>query len=207
MQYSMATQSFKLEQLFGSKTRARLLAFFLNHPGGMFFVRELTRKIDAQLNSVRRELKNLIQLGVVVEKIDKTPVRRNTSLAEKKKYYTVNTQFVLYEDMSSLFKKVQILLKNNLVQEITSAGDIDYMAFTGRFVNDPDVPTDIFIVGRIDEKALQKVVSEFEKEASHEINYTLMPKDEFLYRRQVSDRFLVSIFEHDKVVTVNRLEI
>ena len=62
----MQKKGFRLEQLFGSKTRARLLGIFLQHPQDFFYVRELTRKIGAQLNSVRRELKNLIDIGLVI---------------------------------------------------------------------------------------------------------------------------------------------
>src|SRR3989338_2076793 len=86
----MARTGFRLEQLFGSQTRARLLGLFLLHPDKAFFVRELTRKINAQLNSVRRELQNLMQLGLVAARGAETPARRGASLAEKKKYYIAN---------------------------------------------------------------------------------------------------------------------
>ncbi len=203
----MAASAFRLEQLFGSKTRARLLGLFLQNSDKSFFVRELTRKIDAQLNSVRRELKNLIELGLVLEKEGTKGEAQSKVLAERKKYYVVNTGFLLYNDLRSLFKKVQILLKQNLVQEIQAKGDIDFLVFTGRFVDDKEVPTDILIIGSIDQKALQKVVSEFETELGYEINYTLMPKEEFLYRRQITDRFLFSILEGEKVVMIDRLHI
>ena len=52
---------------------------------------------------------------------------------------------------------------------------------------------------------LQKVVSQFEEEFGHEINYTLRPKEEFLYRRQVADRFLLSVLEREKIEMINRL--
>jgi len=199
----MSKKTFKLEQMFGSKTRARLLALFLQHPSEAFFVRELTRRIDAQLNSVRRELKNLVELGMIQEK--KGEPRQSKALADKKKYFVVNTDFILYNDLRSLFQKVQILLKQNFVDEIDTKGQIDYFAFTGRFVDAEDVPTDIFIVGTIEPKDLAKLISKFETELPYEINYTLMPKDEFLDRRQVADKFLLSILGNEKVVMVDRM--
>ncbi len=197
---------FKLEQLFGSKTRARLLALFLQNPEQAFFVRELTRRIDAQLNSVRRELQNLVEFGAVVECGDAghTP-SVGASLAEKKKYYQANKDFVIFEDLRNLFKKANLLLKNNLVQEIDEKGTIDFLVFTGRFTGNTDVGTDILIVGDIDTKALQRLVTHFEAELSHEINYTLLKKEEYLYRRHVTDRFLFSILEGDKIVMVDRI--
>lgn len=192
---------FRLEQLFGSKTRARLLGLFLQNPGKAFFVRELTRKIDAQLNSVRRELQNLVEIGFVIEEAQ--PKTNSKALADKKRFYRVNKDFILYNDLRSLFSKVQLLLKKNLVQEIQGKGNIDYLAFTGRFVGSTSVPTDILIVGSIDQKNLQKVISAFEGELGHEINYTLMTREEFTYRKQITDRFLFSILESDKVVMVD----
>ncbi|HBR80270.1 MAG: putative transcriptional regulator [Candidatus Uhrbacteria bacterium GW2011_GWE2_45_35] len=202
----MTKSSFRIEQLFGSKTRARLLGLFLENPEQSFFVRELTRKIDAQLNSVRRELQNLIELGLVVENTAKdTGVKK--ALSDRKKFYVANTNFLLFHDLRNLFRKIQILLKQSLVQEIQSRGDVDLLIFTGRFVDSKEVQTDILIVGSIDQKALQKIVSEFEVELGYEINYTLMPKDEFNYRRQITDRFLFAILEGEKVVMVDKLQV
>ncbi|HBO99790.1 MAG: polymerase subunit beta protein [Candidatus Uhrbacteria bacterium GW2011_GWF2_41_16] len=203
----MSSSGFRLEQLFGSKTRARLLGLFLQNPDKAFFVRELTRKIDAQLNSVRRELQNLVDLGLVIEQQEQKDEHAGKRLADRKRYYTVNQQFLLYHDLRLLFKKVQILLKQNLVQEIEAQGTIDFLLFTGRFMNDPNIPTDLLIVGSIDQKSLQRVVAVFESELGAEINYTLMPKEEFTYRRQIADRFLFSILEGEKVVMVDRLHV
>lgn len=199
----MTKQPFKLEQMFGSKTRARLMGLFLQHQDEAFFVRELTRRIGAQLNSVRRELKNLVELDLLLEKLGGQ--KDSKKLSEKKRYYTVNKDFILFDDLRALFQKVQILLKQNLVQEIEQKGEIDYFAFTGRFVDATDIPTDILIVGAIKQADLEKVISKFETEIPYEINYTLMPKDEFLDRRQVADRFLFSILNGEKVVMIDRL--
>ncbi|KKR04840.1 MAG: putative transcriptional regulator [Candidatus Uhrbacteria bacterium GW2011_GWF2_39_13] len=200
---NMNKKPFKLEQMFGSKTRARLMALFLQQPQDTFFVRELTRRIDAQLNSVRRELKNLVQLGFLSEK--QGLQKESNRLSDKKKYYCVNQDFILFEDLRSLFQKVQILLKQNLVQDIQERGHIDYFAFTGRFVDASDIATDIFIVGSIAQEDLEKMISKFEEEIPYEINYTLMTKEEFLDRRQVADRFLLSILNGERVVMIDRI--
>lgn len=196
--------AFNVEQMFGSKTRARLMALFLQHPKESFFVRELTRRIDAQLNSVRRELQNLIEMGFILEKQAVDGVK-SKSLSDKKKYYSANTDFILFEDLRSMFQKMQILLKQNLVQEIDQNGKIDYFAFTGRFVNDTSIPTDILIVGSINQQDLQALIGKFESEVPYEINYTLMPKDEFVDRKQVADRFLSSVLTSEKIVMIDRL--
>ena len=93
----MNKKSFRIEQLFGSKTRARLLGLFLQDAEKSYYVRELTRKIGAQLNSVRRELENLKDLGLIKEE-KKTAEKSSKSLAENKKYYKADPNFILFND-------------------------------------------------------------------------------------------------------------
>ena len=54
-----------IEKLFGSKTRAKLLDLFFSDTSKSYYVREITRVIEEQINSVRRELINLESIGIV----------------------------------------------------------------------------------------------------------------------------------------------
>ena len=102
-----------------------------------------------------------MDMGLILEQ-QSDRSRLTTTLAEKKKYYTANTDFILFDDLRSLFQKVQILLKQNLVQEIDSKGTIYYFAFTGRFVDAKDIQTDILIVGDIKQSLLEEMIKKFE---------------------------------------------
>lgn len=199
-------KGFRVEQLFGSKTRARLLNVFVHNPEEQFFVRELTRRIDAQLNSVRRELQNLLEIGLIKEVIAPSEKRGRKSPNEKKRYYQANTEFELFADMKALLKKVQLMVKKNLVQEIDESGSILLLILTGRFVDVKEIPVDFLIVGEIDEKTLQKLLHAFEVEFGQEINFTLLTREEFSYRKQVSDRFLSAILKSNHIVMINRLK-
>lgn len=199
-------KGFRVEQLFGSKTRARLLNVFFHNPEEQFFVRELTRRIDAQLNSVRRELQNLIEIGLIKEIVAKEEQRGRKSPNEKKRYYQANTEFDLFSEMKALLKKVQLMVKKNLVQEIDENGSIMLLILTGRFVDVKEIPVDFLIVGEIDEKTLQKLLHAFEVEFGEEMNFTLLTREEFSYRKQVSDRFLSTILKSNHVVMINRLK-
>jgi hypothetical protein len=54
-----------LEKLFGSKTRVKILKLFLIHPLEKYYIRQLSRDLKLQLNSVRRELENLENFGIL----------------------------------------------------------------------------------------------------------------------------------------------
>ncbi len=54
-----------LEKLFGSNARVKILKLFLLHPAEKFYIRQLARNLKLQLNSVRRELENLENFGIL----------------------------------------------------------------------------------------------------------------------------------------------
>lgn len=198
-------KEFRIEQLFGSKTRARLLTLFLENADRAFYVRELTRRIDAQLNSVRRELKNLVDVGIVFEVEGKIIATEATdeepeSKGEKKKFYRANVAFPLFEDLRGVMRKAAVLMNQEIVRVLKEKGDISLVLLTGRFVDAVDVPTDLFIVGTIDPEDLATAVREFERDIAREVNYTAMPREEFLYRQDVGDRFLAGILNAKRVV-------
>src|ERR1700743_3199076 len=74
-----------VDQLFGSKTRVKLLRLFYGNPNRSFYVREITRKIDEQINSVRRELANLLNIGIIVS--DNTNNRLSYEVNQRYDYY------------------------------------------------------------------------------------------------------------------------
>ncbi len=187
-----------LEQLFGSQTRMKLLHLFLSNPEEKYFVRELTRMLDSQINAIRRELENLEELGIIILVED--------NLEEgKRKFYQSNTKFVLYPELKSIFQKSQFLLEKKFAKALRKAGKINYLALTGTFVGDKNIPIDLLIVGNLQKKKFIKILKSFERDLRREINYTLLDKEEFDYRRSVADRFLYSILDADKVVLIDEI--
>lgn len=200
---------FRIEQLFGSRTRARLLGLFLENNDRAFFVRELARRIEAQLNSVRRELKNLVDIGIVREVEHATPSdgaatdSDEEGKQENRRYYQANSAFPLFDDLRAVMKKVAVLLNNTLLTELKEQGELDVLILTGRFTDAPGILTDVLIVGELNEVGIQKAVANFEREIGREVNYTFMPREEFAYRRDVGDRFLSGILSAKRVVLID----
>jgi predicted transcriptional regulator len=189
-----------LEQLFGSQTRVKLLQIFLNNPGEKYFVRELTRILGSQINAIRRELENLHTLDIIcqIENI----ADENGKMA-RQKFYQSNHKFVLYPELKSIIEKSQFLLNKKFANSLKKAGKVHYLALTGRFVGDGNVPTDIIIVGKLKKKSVERIIKNFEKTIAREINFTIFDKEEFNYRRSVADRFLYSILDSEKIVMID----
>lgn len=194
-----------LERLFGSTTRVRLLRLFLQDHKTAFFVRELTRKIGAQINSVRNELDNLVDMGIVTavkETAAETRAAGDRSSGQRK-YYRVNAESFLFNELRALFFKARLLMEKDFVQKLVKAGQVQYLALTGYFAGLEGAPTDIFIVGRINRDKTASVIRAFEREIGREVNYTVMTPQEFKFRKDVTDKFLYSILESQKIVVVD----
>lgn len=195
-----------LEHLFGSRTRVKLLSLFLHHPEEPLFVREITRLVGTQINAVRRELSNLTKLGLISEA---TANERDPDAGKrpglKRKYYKVNRDFKLLQEVTALIMRAQVMLERRLDQEIAKMGDVRYLAFMGMFLGQAKAPVDLFVVGEVDQSSLKKLVTQMEKDLGFEINFTVMAADEFKYRKDMTDKFLYAILEAPKNVVIDRL--
>ncbi|MBI5357417.1 transcriptional regulator [Candidatus Saccharibacteria bacterium] len=182
-----------IEQLFGSKTRVKLLQLFYGNPNRSFYVREITRKIDEQLNSVRRELANLQSIGIISSE--------NTN---NKLYYEVNQAYPHYKALASIFGVTKITIEDKGEDDpLKAIGRVDLAILTGQFTRDDRSGVDFLVVGDINQTQLGKYVSELEKKEGKEIRYAMMPTREFLYRRGLNDRFLTNVMESKKQVLVD----
>jgi predicted transcriptional regulator len=194
-----------IEQLFGSKTRVKLLSLFFNNPGRPFYVREITRKIDEQINSVRRELANMLSIGLV-----------SSDGANNRLYYEVNPKYEYYEQLRSIFtsmpsRSADPIMKetqeeDQIVKKIRSTGSIQLAFLTGSFARDSRTNVDIFIVGDVNKARLAKVVGEMEQEMGRELNYSCLTPAEYDYRLGLNDRFLTNILEAKKIIVIDGQE-
>ncbi len=182
-----------LKRLFTSNTRIKLLTLFLLNPDEEYFIRELTRKLNEQINSVRRELDNLKKLGLLKSRVK-----------NRKKYYIVNKNFVAYHDIRNIIIKA-MSGKDDLVKKITKLGEVDFLALLGIFVDKPS-PVDLLIVGNIDKQSVQNLLNS-EIETEKPIRFSILTKDDFLYRIKCKDQFIQSIlYDPDNIIAVNKLE-
>ncbi len=195
-----------LEHLFGSRTRVKLLILFLHHPDDVFFVRELTRRIHTQINAVRREIENLVKIGLIVEgkaAVEEAGIKRP---GLKRKYYTANKDFPLQQEVRSLLTKAYVLSEWKLHEHINKIGTLHYLAFFGVFQGQRNNPVDILIIGEMDPAKLRHIMDKAEADLGFEINYTLMSTQDYIYRRDMGDRFLESILLSPKTVAVDLLK-
>jgi hypothetical protein len=187
-----------IEQLFGSKTRVKLLQLFMANPNRAFYVREITRKIDEQINSVRRELANILGIGII-----------NSQESDNRLYYEVNQKYVHYKSLKSIFtnkklrKSESIKLPTGVIGQIVDLGAVELAILSGGFTKDPRAGVDLLVVGDVNRSKLEKLVKDLEAEEGRELDYALLSPEDYDYRLGVKDRFISNILGAKKTVLVD----
>lgn len=208
-----------LGKLFGSNARVKILKLFILHPQDKFYIRQMARDLNLQLNSVRRELENLEQFGLllsnpagkggekekVVEAKGKKKNKRLKIAKTDKKYYQVNVDFVLYEEIKSLLVKAQFLYERDFINKLHRAGQPRLLILTGFFTNRQNGLVDLLLVGRFNKRHLLRIIKGLEEEIGREINFAVMDNKEFKYRKDITDIFLYDILEGKKIVAIDEI--
>jgi hypothetical protein len=189
-----------IDALFGSKTRVKLLHLFLNNPGKSFYVREITRLIDEQINSVRRELANMLTVGIIT-----------SDTGDNKLYYEVNQRYEHYVPLRSIFSdqksdipkvKAPSVSKDwqPMVKELPN---LRVAVAAGVLVEGSASSVDLLLVGNIAPIRLKKVIGAIEKLEGRELNYSVLTYDEFYYRLSVRDKFITEILNNTHEIMVD----
>lgn len=193
-----------LEHLFGSRTRVKLISLFLTHPDEPVFVREVTRLIGTQINAVRRELANLASFGFIIETADEDTLAKRPGL--KRKYYCLNPNFPLLADIHSLVTKAQLLVEHRIDRLFVDQEQVKFVALMGGFIGQANAPVDMFVIGVVEKPIMSKIVSAMEQSLGREVNYTVMTPNEYQYRKEIADKFLIAILNAPKNIVLDRMD-
>jgi probable transcriptional regulator len=185
-----------IDSLFGSKTRVKLLHLFLNNPEKSFYVREITRMIDEQINSVRRELANMVSVGIVQQ-----------DAIDNKLYYSVNEDYPYIKPLAAIFSDKNTEGAAGGVSWKDSLGrmrGLRLAIISGKLVVGSSSAVDLLLVGDdMSAVTIKNLVKKIEKDRKIEINYAVISYDDFYYRMSVKDRFIMDIIRNKHSVLVD----
>lgn len=187
----------QLQDFMISRVRVRIIELFFQQPNEMFFVREITRQTKEEINAVRRELDRMLETGLL-----KSEERGN------RLYYFLNKNYMFYPELLRMvFKTTGLGAK--LYKLRKKLGDLKFVMFTGKFVrtdlsNRNDV--DALIVGDVVLAELDAVVKEEEQRIGREISYSVLPAEEFEFRKQRRDPFLMEVLYGPRVMVIGNEE-
>ena len=183
-----------LEDIIISRVRVKILQLFLTHPGTIFHVRDIVRKVDEEINAVRRELSHMEKAGMVSKE------QRANRL-----FYSFRKDYPLYFDFLEIIGKTSGL-GWDIIKQRVKIGKIKFAMISGRYLRGIPKKTgsevDLLIVGNVVLPEMSQLVKAEEVRREREINYTVMTEEEFAFRKRRRDPFVLSILEGSRVMII-----
>lgn len=182
-----------MEELFVSKVRVKVLQLFLTSPESLFHVRDIVRRVEEEINAVRRELSRMEKFGLVASEW-----RANRRLYHFKKDHK------FYPELLGLVTK-SVGIGEAIIKNRQKLGRIKYAMLATRFVRNElssldDV--DVLIVGQVVLPELQSIISDEQVKRDREINYSFMDGAELNFRIRRRDPFILKVLVQPKIMLI-----
>lgn len=176
-----------------SKVRVKLMELFFSNPSEMWYVRELTRLTNEEINAVRRELARMLEVGLLVSE------NRGNRL-----YYRLSNHYDFFQELLTLVAKTTGL-GGEIKKNRKKLGSLEYVMFSGnfaRFGKRANSDVDILIVGDVVLPELTALIKKEEEKRGYEINYSVISRDEFIFRKERRDPFIKEVLSGARVVII-----
>jgi len=176
-----------------SKVRVKLLQIFLSNPDEIYYVRELVRATGEEINAVRRELLRMETKGMVRKE------KRGNRL-----YYGFFKGYQFYNELIHLVAKTTGLGKI-IIKQQKRLGKIKFAILSGRFARNKERAEnsiDLLLIGDLVMQEVTSLLNQSEKELNREINYSVMTKEEFAFRKKRLDPFLSQILMDSRIILI-----
>jgi hypothetical protein len=181
-----------LEQLFGSRERARILRYFLQNPDHQYEFSEIVKKNMIKSHPAKVELANLVRIRFVLVRTRKG-----------KNYYQLNQSFNFYPELKNLIAKSNVYPQCKSMGKVSKIGNIKLAVISGVFISYQKSKADMILVGdNISKAKLRNLMNNLEAEIGKEISFVLMTMDEFKYRLNMLDKFVLEFLEgpHEEII-------
>lgn len=191
----MAKMKNSLEELFGSKERWRLIKLFVLNNENKYTVAEVVKRNKMDGRKVRSIINQFVRAGFLKERTIK-----------KVKYYQVNVAFPFFDGLKQLVIRSNLYPECASLKKIENLGNVRLGLVSGIFFDNSISKADLLIVGdHISNAKMKHLLEELEIELGREVNYSLMTLEEFKYRVNMFDKFILEFFEGPHEIIVNKV--
>ena len=145
-----------LEKLFTSKNRVKILQFLIFEKEESY-IREIARELKLSSNAVKREIDNLIGIGLIEKERNKLKLNKKSNILAELKSIFVKTDFIVYP-LKMIFEK------NKGVKFVLIFGSFaEGKAHTGSDI-------DLLVIGDLKLSEVYKMLKPVEDKIDREIN-------------------------------------
>lgn len=192
----------EISKIFWSKCRAKLLEkFFLENQAGnseWFHMRALSRDLDEQINSIKRELDNLSDLWLLKHK---------TEL--KKKIFFLNDKFPLINEFTGIFLKTYNPIEK-IKEYFKSKTDLELIiineSIKNKLTESGKSILDIFLIWDIDKDDFNDFLGWVFY--GRKVKYAIISTEDFYHRLEFWDKLIKNILtENGNIFVRDNLKI
>jgi predicted nucleotidyltransferase len=183
-----------LTKLFSS-TRAELLGLFFNNPDDRFYLREIARHIGKDAAGIKRELDNLVKLGLLAK--EKRGVQ---------KYYFANKNSPIFSEMKGLIFKTtgaQGAMKTSLSRLKGVLVAFIYGSYA-KGAEKEDSNVNLMVIGQANITELNDMVMGLEEKLKRDIDYLVFDEQEYRKRKELKDPFIRELLKGKKIFLVGK---
>lgn len=186
-----------LAYIIPSKTRRKILSLFFQNIGESYHLRRVGREVAEEINAVKRELDILTSAKVL-----KREKRLN------KVIYTLNEDYIFFDEFLRIFAKESEFV-SAIIKNLPRLGKIKYIVASLPFIRKQKIASGavyLLLVGVVVIPELAPLITAEEKLREHEINYTVMSEEEFVFRKKNNDPFIWSFLKQPKMMIIGEEE-
>lgn len=176
-----------------SKLRQQILSLFFLNEDKQFYVRQVAYKLGCSPMGAQKELKRLEDEGIL-----------QFEHLGRLKLYSLNKKNPAYSDLRGLIIK-SFGLVSLLSQKLKAIEGIKEAFIYGSFAKDEadsSSDIDLFVIGDVDYKKLNLLISQFESQFGRELNIEYMKPQEVEARLQEKDAYTNDVLSGRKIPVI-----
>ncbi len=186
-----------LQDFMISRVRVKMMELFFNNADEMYYVRQITRQINEEINAVRRELDKMLSYGLLRSE------QRGNRL-----YYYLNKRYLYFQEIQQMVVKSTGLGKK-IKKLRRKLGTLEFVMFSGRFVKGlapRQNEVDVLVIGEVVLPELEALIKQEESRLDREIRVAVFEKKEFDFRKTRRDPFIMDVLYGSRVMVVGSEE-
>jgi len=190
----MRTSRGQVQDWLFPRVRRAVLTLLLMDPDKRWHLREVVRRADCAVGTVRRELKGLADCGIVVESRD-----------GNRTYYQANSQCPVYPELAGLIRKTSGMA-DVLRTALVGLGERVQVAFVygsqARQEASPGSDVDLMVIGEAGFAEVVSALAQAQDTLGREINPTVYSAEEFGRKASSGHHFLRSVLKDRKIFLI-----
>ena len=187
----MGTATILSDTLFG-RTRGAVLSVLYGHVGESFYLRQLARLTGKSLGPVQREVRQLVDAGLVTRRIEAT-----------RTLYSANQDSPVFAEIKSVITKTIGMhdVLNSALEELRRKINLAFVyGSVARSGETARSDVDLMVVGKVDFSTVVSKVAKAQKALNREINPTVYSVKEF--QSKLRGNFLMNVLAEKKLFII-----